>query len=80
MRLFKQNKAIKQIKMAGAIDPASRFEMVLELTKDLPKADFNRLIDGVKLAWQGYDQALRVKTRDEKENSDIYIAEKELTK
>ncbi len=60
--------------------PESRFEAVYELTKDLPKADFNRLIDGIKLAWEGYDKALRVKTREEKENADIYDAEKELGK
>lgn len=58
--------------------PESRFEAVYELVKDLPKADFKRLMDGIELAWQGYDKALRVQTREEKENADIYSAEKEL--
>lgn len=62
------------------LEPERRFEAVYSLVKDLPKADFNRLIDGIKLAWEGYDKALRVKTREEKENADIYDAEKELSK
>lgn len=57
------------------LDPEGRFEAVYSLVKDLPRADFNRLIDGVKLAWEGYDKALRVKTRDEKDGIDGYIEE-----
>lgn len=62
------------------IDPEKRFESVYNLVKDLPRADFNKLIDGIRLAWEGYDKALRVKTRDEKNNGDVYDIEKELEK
>lgn len=73
MKLFKR-------KSYQPLQPEERFEMIFELIRELPKADFSRLIDGIKLAWEGYDKALRVKTREEKENADIYDAEKELSK
>lgn len=73
MKLFKKYKSDR-------IEPEMRFEAVYELVKDLPKVDFKRLMDGVELAWQGYDKALRVQTREEKGNADIYSAERELEK
>ena len=70
MKLFRRTKST-----ADELAPEDRFEMVYDLVKPLPKADFNRLMDGVKLAWEGYDKALRVQTRDEKKDSDVKEAE-----
>lgn len=60
----------------------SCFQQGLSLVKDLDKTEFNRFIDGLTLAWQGYDRIRRVQTIDEKENGDPDIdkAEKILTK
>lgn len=74
MSIFKRKKYNEKLK------PEERFERVYELVKDLPKTDFKRLMDGIDLAWQGYDKALRVQTREEKDDSDIYATEKELSK
>lgn len=54
----------------------SRFQQGLDLVKDLDKREFNRFIDGLTLAWQGYASMRRVQTIDEKENKDIIAAEK----
>lgn len=58
----------------------SRFQRGLDLVKDLDKREFKRFIDGLTLAWQGYDSMRRVQTIDEKENKDIIEAEKILEK
>ena len=58
----------------------ANFQQGLNLVKDLDKKEFNRFIDGLTLAWQGYDRIRRVQTIDEKENSDIDEAEKALIK
>lgn len=58
----------------------ANFQQGLNLVKDLDKKEFNRFIDGLTLAWQGYDRIRRVQTIDEKENSDIDEAEKTLIK
>lgn len=58
----------------------ANFQQGLNLVKDLDKKEFNRFIDGLTLAWQGYDRIRRVQTMDEKENSDIDEAEKALIK
>lgn len=58
----------------------ANFQQGLNLVKDLDKKEFNRFIDGLTLAWQGYDRIRRVQTIDEKENSDIDEAEKVLIK
>lgn len=67
-------------KTQRAYTPEERYDAIFELVRDLPKKDFKKLMSGIDLAWQGYDQALRVQTRDEKEDADIYAAEKELEK
>ena len=58
----------------------ARFQQALVLVKDLDKREYNRFVDGLTLAWQGYDRIRRVQTIDEKENGDIYDAEKTLEK
>lgn len=62
-------------------DPAeARFDAMMVLIKDLPKADYNRLKKAMDLGWQSYQTVRNVKTEDEKENSDILEAEKMLLK
>lgn len=55
-----------------------RFQQAVDLVKDLDKREFNRLIDGIELAWQSYNKIRQVQTVDEKEMADITNAEKEL--
>lgn len=60
-------------------DPAeARFDAMMELIKDLPKSDYNRLKKAMDLGWQSYQTVRNVKTDDEKENEDIEKAERVL--
>lgn len=63
-------------------DIYTRFQQAINLVKDLDKKEFARFVDGLTLAWQGYDRLRQVQTIDEKENGnpDIDKAEKILTK
>lgn len=62
-------------------DPVEiRFDAMMELIKDLPKADYNRLKKAMDLGWQSYQTVRNVKTDDEKEFNDITEAEKALQK
>lgn len=62
-------------------DPSEqRFDAMMELIKDLPKADYNRLKKAMDLGWQSYQTVRNVKTDDEKETEDILSAEKVLAK
>lgn len=54
------------------------FQTVLDIVKEFDKTEFKRFMEGIDLAWQGYDKVLRTKTRDEKEVKDITKIEKEL--
>lgn len=74
MKLFKS----REKRNADKVE--ANFQQGLNLVKDLDKKEFNRFIDGLTLAWQGYDRIRRVQTIDEKENSDIDEAEKTLIK
>lgn len=58
----------------------SRFNSMMELIKDLPKADYNRLKKAMDLGWQSYQTVRNVKTDDEKEMGDIEEAERQLEK
>ena len=62
-------------------DPVEmRFDAMMVLIKDLPKADYNRLKKAMDLGWQSYQTVRNVKTEDEKEFGDIMEAEKVLSK
>lgn len=52
-------------------DAETKFNLILDVVKDLDKTEFKRFVDSVTLAWQGYDKLLRVQTREEKETKDI---------
>lgn len=55
-----------------------RFDSMLDLIKDLPKADYNRLKDAMDLAYSAYQKVRNVKTIDEKETEEISATEKTL--
>ena len=60
-------------------DPAEeRFDLMMDLIKDLPRADYNRLKDAMDLGYSAYQKVRNVKTADEKETSDITSAERVL--
>ena len=57
-----------------------RFDTIITLIKDLSRADFNRLVEGIKLAYEAYSKVKNAKTVDEKELEDIDEIEKSLKK
>ena len=71
--MFKKKKPVE--------DPVEmRFDAMMELIKDLPRADYNRLKDAMDLGYSAYQKVRNVKTADEKEVQDILNAEKILGK
>lgn len=72
--MFKRKKHIVE-------DPVEqRFDSMMELIKDLPRGDYNRLKDAMDLGYNAYQKVKNVKTVDEKEVEDILSAEKILGK
>ena len=55
----------------------ARFQQAVALIRDLDRPEFNRLIDGLKLTWEGYNRIRRIQTTEEKESAPIIEAEKE---
>ena len=56
----------------------SKLNTIIELVKDLPKADYNKLKDGMDLIYNGYQKIRSARTTDEKEMDEITIIEKNL--
>lgn len=59
-------------------DLNERYQHAINLVKDLDRKEFNRLMDGIKLAWEGYNKIMQIQSIDEKEMAEITEAEKEL--
>lgn len=57
-----------------------KFSSMMKLVKDLSKTDYERLKKAMDLGWQSYQTIRNVKTNEEKENADIYDAERILEK
>lgn len=70
MAIFKKRKVTDKVE--------ARFRQAISLVKDLDKKEFNRMMDGIKLAWEAYDKIRKVQTVDEKEVAEIASTEKEL--
>ena len=70
MAIFKKRKIADKVE--------ARFQQAISLVKDLDKKEFNRMMEGMKLAWEAYDKIRKVQTVDEKEVADISSTEKEL--
>lgn len=64
MKMFK--KKIQNIPSSEA-----KLNTIIELVKDLPRADYNRLREGMELIYNGYQKIKNAKTTDEKEVSEI---------
>ena len=61
------------------LDPVeARRATAIEMVHDLTKADKDRLIAGMELAWQADEKFRKVQTREEKEDADIVKAELKL--
>lgn len=68
-------------KRHALVDPSeARFDAMMDLVKDLSRADYNRLKKAMDLGWQSYQTVRNVKTEDEKEYGDIDEAERKLEK
>lgn len=66
-------------KKGEIVNPSEqRFDVMMQLIKDLPKADYNRLKKAMDLGWQSYQTIRNVKTDDEKEIFDIEDVERKL--
>ena len=74
MRLFRKKHNNYEDKLEQRLDTIS------ELTRDLERPEFNRLLDALKSVFDARQKLKGVKTNEEKENSDIYEAERILTK
>lgn len=74
MKLFKK----KPRKYADPVE--QKFVSMMSMIKDLSKSDYNRMKKAMDLGWQSYQTIRDVKTDEEKENADIYEAEKVLEK
>ena len=57
-----------------------RFDNMMTLIKDLPRADYTRLKDAMDLGYNAYQKVKNVKTEEEKELEDIDEIEKTLNK
>lgn len=55
-----------------------KFDAMMNLIKDLPKADYRRLKKAMDLGYDSYQIVRNVKTTDEKDVEDISDAEKEI--
>lgn len=55
-----------------------RLDTISELTRDLERPEFNRLLDALRSVFDARQKLKGVKTNEEKENADIYEAEKVL--
>ena len=73
MRLFRRKRVYKDLL-------EQRLDAISDLTRDLEEPEFNRLIDATKAIFKARQNLKLVKTNEEKENADIYEAEKILAK
>ena len=74
------NRIFKQKEPTLTSDAEARFMMVFDIVKDLSGANFDKFIEGIKQAHDGYYTALKSKSESEKEDEKIAKIEKELNK
>lgn len=68
--LFKKNKT------QPITSSEAKLNTIIDLIKDLPRPDYNRLREGMELIYNGYQKIKNAKTNDEKELGDIDSMEK----
>ena len=54
----------------------AKLNTIIDLIKDLPRPDYNRLSEGMELIYNGYQKIKNAKTNDEKELGDIDTVER----
>lgn len=69
MKLFK-----KKPKYEDKLE--QRLDIISDLTRDLDRPEFNRLVDALKSMFDARQKLKGVKTKEEKENQDITESEK----
>lgn len=69
MRIFKKQRT--QIISSSE----TKLNTIIELIKDLPRGDYNRLREGMELIYNGYQKIKNARTNDEKELGDINSVE-----
>lgn len=73
MRIFKKHKHVPT-------SSEQKLNTIIDLIKDLPREDYNRLKKGMDLIYNGYQEIRNAKTLDEKEYGDIDNIESTLEK
>lgn len=53
----------------------ARFQKMVDLVRDLSRADFNKQMDALKLIYDGYAKVSSVKTNEEKESQIVDTVE-----
>ena len=71
--IFKKKRVLESV-------AEQRFDNMMGLIKDLPRADYTRLKDAMDLGYNAYQKVKNVKTVDEKELEDIDDIERSLAK
>lgn len=56
-----------------------RFQTIVGLIKDLERKEFNRLQEGMQLAWESYNKVRQARPASEKEDEDLENIEKTLS-
>ena len=54
----------------------AKLNTIIDLIKDLPRPDYNRLREGMELIYNGYQKIKNARTNDEKEFDEIDSMEK----
>ena len=66
----------KKTKTQPMTSSEAKLNTIIDLIKDLPRPDYNRLREGMELIYNGYQKIKNAKTNDEKELGDIDSMEK----
>ena len=61
----------KKTKTQAIPSSEAKLNTIIDLIKDLPRPDYNRLREGMELIYNGYQKIKNAKTNDEKELGDI---------
>lgn len=61
----------KKTKTQPITSSEAKLNTIIDLIKDLPRPDYNRLREGMELIYNGYQKIKNAKTKDEKELGDI---------
>lgn len=66
----------KKTKTQPITSSEAKLNTIIDLIKDLPRPDYNRLREGMELIYNGYQKIKNAKTNDEKELGDIETMER----